>query len=71
MGVVSIKAPVERQPGPYPAKRSCTDCGATLSRYNPSERCAPCSGGDWQTGEHSERQLHRAAAARLEYGMAA
>lgn len=26
-------------------QRCCTDCGLTLSRYNPDARCGPCAYG--------------------------
>lgn len=71
MGTVNTRRFTERDPGPYPAKRACPDCGAHLSRCNPGPRCAPCSGGEWETGDHTDRQLHDVAVARLEYGLAA
>lgn len=43
MGLVATKPPRERDPGPYPAGRKCEQCGAGLSRNNPSPQCAPCS----------------------------
>jgi hypothetical protein len=48
MSVIQLKPEPERErkPGPYEADRHCA-CGTKLSRYNPSESCAPCSGGDW------------------------
>jgi len=47
MAVIDIKAPAERKPGPYEARRRCFTCRCYLSRNNPSDQCAPCSGGDW------------------------
>ena len=60
MAVIDIKAPRERKPGPYKAGRSCEDCGASLSRYNPSSHCAPCSGGDWIPGDPTPAQVEGA-----------
>jgi len=36
----------QRMPGPYPANRKCEakGCLTVLSRYNPTNRCAPCGG---------------------------
>jgi hypothetical protein len=68
--IIQTKPPVQRDPGPYAAKRSCEGCGCTLSRYNPSSSCAPCSGGDWKTGDEiTNRQLKDVEVARIEFGM--
>jgi hypothetical protein len=57
----------ERKPGPYPADRECRGCGARpLSRNNPSDYCAPCSGGDWLPGEPTELEIRRLQKARME-----
>jgi hypothetical protein len=66
MAVIAIKAPVQRKPGPYAAKRRCESCSAYLSRNNPSNFCAPCSGGDWIPGEPTDRQVLELRRARLE-----
>lgn len=58
MGVIDIGIPKEREPGPYAADRFC-NCGAKLSRYNPSTACAPCSGGDWISPEASPFEIRR------------
>lgn len=42
--VIDLTETKERLPGPFPANRVCPECGARLSRYNPSEVCAPCGG---------------------------
>lgn len=70
MTTYRVKPPKERQPGPYPAGRRCA-CGATLSRYNPSDSCAPCSGGDWISPDPTTSQLHDVQVARLEQRLAA
>lgn len=44
MATIDLTHTKERLPGPFPANRLCSDCGAKLSRYNPSEKCAPCGG---------------------------
>lgn len=66
MAVLSLKAPKERRPGPYPADRHCNGCQAKLSRYNPSNYCAPCSGGDWIAGDPSEDEVAKLRAERLQ-----
>ena len=66
MSVIQLKPEVQRKPGPYKAERSCEDCGAKLSRYNPSNHCAPCSGGDWIPGDPTDAQVRKLRAARLE-----
>lgn len=48
--IIEIKPSTERDPGPYEAGRRCA-CGAILSRSNPGPNCAPCSGGEWTTGD--------------------
>lgn len=42
MGIVSIKPPTERQPGPEPAGRVCAEegCDTLLSTYNCGDTCA-------------------------------
>lgn len=71
--IKQTKPLTERHPGPEPAGRVCTadGCSTILSRWNPSERCAACSGGDWQTGDPTTRQLHDIQVARLEQRLAA
>lgn len=58
MGTVIVKPPRERAPGPFEAGRQCA-CGARLSRYNPSDSCAPCSGGSWDEPELTDREVHK------------
>lgn len=65
MGVETIPVPKERQPGPYKANRACKRCGAKpLSRYNGTDLCAPCNGGDW---DPPTPQPHPAFTARLNH----
>lgn len=54
-----------------PAKRPCRECSAPLASANPSDICAFCNGGVWETGEHTARQLKDVQVARIEYGLAA
>jgi len=71
MGVIQTKPLTTREPGPYTKGRRCS-CGCLLSQFNPTSSCAPCSGGDWKTGDEiTNRQLKDVAVARLEYGLAA
>lgn len=68
MGTISVKPPITRKPGIYPAGRSCQDCGARLSRNNPALICAPCNNGEWREGEGgaTDRQVLELRRARLE-----
>ena len=68
MSVTVLKPERQRKPGPYAADRHCA-CGAKLSRYNPSNSCAPCSGGDWVSPTqhlYTDRQVRQDRADLLE-----
>jgi hypothetical protein len=72
MAIYQTKPLTTREPGPYGRDRHCIDCGARLASYNPSDSCAPCSGGDWKTGDEiTNRQLKDVEVARIEFGLAA
>lgn len=62
MGTENV-AVLTPNPGPMPAGRKCSKCGALLSRNNRLALCAPCNGGDWDP----PTDPHPAAAARIEY----
>ncbi len=68
MSVTQLRPERERKPGPYEAKRRCLTCRCFLSRSNPSDSCAPCSGGDWvsPTQLYTDRQVRADRADLLE-----
>lgn len=51
MAVIQLKPERERKPGPYKAKRKCSDCGCFLRTCNPGPMCDPCSTGGSEPGQ--------------------
>lgn len=70
MAIVQTKSPTERDPGPEPAGRECTEDGCTtlLSRWNCGSTCALHEG--WPTNAQLS-DMPPVVQARLEHRAAA